>query len=250
MDIRGYFQEIKARCARGTRRDGSPRGGGANANAYVLRAAYFNVLAFLGTVAILATLAMIDGEGAFGKQPIRILALGDSITAGYGLPAPESLPSRLEASLRKVGLAVDVVNGGVSGDTTAGGLARLDWMLADRPDLVIVELGGNDGLRGLDPRDSYANLDKILTKLEDAKIKVLLTGMLAPPNLGAEYGREFAAIYPKLARQHDCAFYPFILDGVAAIPELNQADGIHPNAKGVDVIVERLVPYVERILGG
>ncbi|HEY6336734.1 MAG TPA: arylesterase [Alphaproteobacteria bacterium] len=191
----------------------------------------------------------VDAQGVLGKPTARVLALGDSITAGYGLPAADSLPSRLEAALREGGFAVEVINGGVSGDTTAGGLARLDWMLADRPDLVIVELGGNDGLRGLDPKESYANLDKILTKLDEAKIKVLLTGMLAPPNLGAEYDREFDAIFPELAKRHGCLLYPFILDGVAALPELNQPDGIHPNARGVEVIVGRLAPYVERALG-
>jgi len=212
----------------------------------VSRAAYFNVLTLLSTFAV--GLA-VDAEGVLGKPTARVLALGDSIMAGYGLPAADSLPSRLEAALREGGFAVEVINGGVSGDTTAGGLARLDWMLADRPDLVIVELGGNDGLRGLDPKESYANLDKILTKLDEAKIKVLLTGMLAPPNLGAEYDREFDAIFPELAKRHGCLLYPFILDGVAAMPELNQPDGIHPNARGVEVIVGRLAPYVERALG-
>ena len=209
--------------------------------------AYFNILILF--CAFAAGLAF-DTQGVQAKPAARVLALGDSITAGYGLSASESLPSRLEAALREGGHAVEVINGGVSGDTTAGGLARLDWMLADHPDLVIVELGGNDGLRGLDPKESYANLDKILTKLDEAKIKVLLTGMLAPPNLGAEYGREFDAIFPELARRHGCLLYPFILDGVAAKPELNQSDGIHPNAKGVEVIVGRLAPYVERVLGG
>jgi len=225
---------------------GGGRPGGGRVNAYVSRAAYFNVLTLLSTFAV--GLA-VDAEGVLGKPTARVLALGDSIMAGYGLPAADSLPSRLEAALREGGFAVEVINGGVSGDTTAGGLARLDWMLADRPDLVIVELGGNDGLRGLDPKESYANLDKILTKLDEAKIKVLLTGMLAPPNLGAEYDREFDAIFPELAKRHGCLLYPFILDGVAAMPELNQPDGIHPNARGVEVIVGRLAPYVERALG-
>jgi acyl-CoA thioesterase I len=239
-----YIRKALGRFARRIRRGGPP--GPGRVNAYVSRAAYFNVLALLGAFA--AGFAAEAGA-APGKSPARVLALGDSITAGYGLAAAESLPSRLEAALRGSGFAVEVINGGVSGDTTAGGLARLDWMLADRPDLVIVELGANDGLRGLDPKESFANLDKILTRLDEAKIKVLLTGMLAPPNLGAEYGREFDAIYPELAKRHGCLLYPFILDGVAAVPELNQPDGIHPNAKGVDVIVGRLAPYVTRALG-
>lgn len=209
---------------------------------YGSRAALFNAAALLA--------ALLVGTHAAGKAPFRILALGDSITAGYGLAQPDSLPARLEAALRRAGHAVEVINGGVSGETTAGGLARLDWMLGEQPDAAIVELGGNDGLRGLDPKQTYANLDEILTRLSAAKVKVLLAGMLAPPNLGQEYGREFNAIYPALAERHHCLFYPFILDGVAAKPELNQADGIHPNAQGVAVIVARLVPYVERLIRG
>lgn len=223
------------------------RTGCGTVNAYVSRAAVFNATALVVTFLASAALA---ATSAANKATIRVLALGDSITAGYGLPAKDSLPRRLEAALRQKGLAVEVLNGGVSGDTTAGGLARLDWMLAEKPELVILELGGNDGLRGLDPKETYANLDQILTKLDHTKIKVLLTGMVAPPNLGAEYGQEFNAIYPTLARHHNCVLYPFILDGVAADPALNQADGIHPNAKGVDVIVERLAPYIMRMLKG
>jgi acyl-CoA thioesterase-1 len=210
----------------------------------VSRAALFNAAALLAALMIGAPAA------AAGKAPFRILALGDSITAGYGLAGPDSLPARLETALRQGGREVEVINGGVSGDTTAGGLARLGWMLGEKPDAVIVELGGNDGLRGLDPKQTYANLDKILTRLGAARVKVLLTGMLAPPNLGREYGREFNAIFPALAERHHCLFYPFILDGVATSPGLNQADGIHPNVRGVEVIVARLVPYVERLMGG
>ncbi len=210
---------------------------------YVSRAALFNAVALLVALTI-------GAPAAAGKAPFRILALGDSITAGYGLAEPDSLPARLETALRQGGREVEVINGGVSGDTTAGGLARLGWMLDEKPDAVIVELGGNDGLRGLDPKQTYANLDEILTRLGTARIKVLLTGMLAPPNLGREYGREFNAIFPALAERHHCLLYPFILDGVAASPGLNQADGIHPNARGVEVIVARLVPYVERLMGG
>jgi len=210
---------------------------------YVSRALLFNAAALLAAL-------MIGAPAAAGKAPFRILALGDSITAGYGLAQPDSLPARLEAALRQAGREVEVINGGVSGDTSAGGLARLNWMLGEKPDAVIVELGGNDGLRGLDPQQTYANLDEILTRLGRARVRVLLTGMQAPPNLGREYGREFNAIYPALAERHHCLFYPFILDGVATEPGLNQADGIHPNAQGVAVIVARLVPYVERLMGG
>lgn len=220
------------------------------------RALIFHIIVF--NLMVVAFALIIGAQGAWGKPPTgiggkpssRILVLGDSIAAGYGLPAAESLPAQLQAVLRRAGHEVEVLNGGVSGDTTAGGLARLDWMLGEKPDIVIVELGGNDGLRSIDPKETYANLDKILTKLKAAKVEVLLTGMLAPPNLGAEYDREFDAIYPVLAKKHGCLFYPFVLDGVAAKPELNQADGIHPNARGVAVIVERLVPYVVKLLAG
>lgn len=210
---------------------------------------YVSCTALFNAAALLAAL-IIAAPAAAGTMPFRILALGDSITAGYGLAEQYSLPIQLEAALRQAGLAVEVINGGVSGDTTAGGLARLEWMLGEKPDAVIVELGANDGLRGLDPKQTYRNLDKILTRLDAARVKVLLAGMLAPPNLGREYGREFNAIYPMLAERHHCLFYPFVLDGVAAKPELNQADGIHPNARGVAAIVARLVPYVERLMGG
>jgi len=141
-----------------------------------------------------------------------------------------------------------VINAGNSGETTAGGLARLDWALADAPDAVLLELGANDGLRGLDPAATYDNLDAILQRLGEEDLPVLLAGMLAPPNLGREYTEAFNAVYPKLAKKHDVPLYPFFLDGVAMVPELNQADGIHPNAKGVAEIVERITPHVVRLL--
>jgi acyl-CoA thioesterase-1 len=183
-------------------------------------------------------------------RPVKLLALGDSLTAGYGLPSDQSFTAQLQAALKAQGLDVTVINGGVSGDTSAGGLARLDWLLADKPDCVIVELGANDGLRGLDPQVTYANLDALLTRLGERKIPVLLTGMLAPPNLGREYGAQFKSVFPKLAEQHKVLFYPFFLDGVAADSALNQADFIHPNAKGVAVIVARLMPVVKQLIGG
>lgn len=186
--------------------------------------------------------------GAARAEPARILVLGDSIAAGYGLAADEAFPARLESHLRRAGHEVRVIDAGVSGDTTAGGLARLDWALADRPHVVIVELGGNDGLRGIAPQATRANLDAILARLKARGPRVLLTGMLAPPNLGAEYGRAFDAIYPELAAKYGVALYPFVLDGVAAQPDLNQRDGIHPNARGVAVMVDRIAPYVVRLL--
>jgi len=179
---------------------------------------------------------------------IRLLAFGDSLSAGYGLALGEGFTDQLGMALRKEGLDVKVLNGGVSGETTAGGLARLDWMLSDEPDAVIVELGANDGLRGLDPNETQANLDAILNKLNQHNIPALLTGMLAPPNLGSEYGEDFNGLYPMLANRHDVVFYPFFLEGVAGNLELNQEDAIHPNAKGVAEIIRRILPSVKELL--
>lgn len=178
----------------------------------------------------------------------RILVLGDSLSAGYGLPAAEAFPAQLEQALRQSGQAVRVINAGVSGDTTAGGLARLDWALAERPQLVIVQLGANDALRGLDPEQARANLDAILTRLQREGAQVLLAGMRAPRNLGPAYYTKFDRIYGDLARKHRVALDPFFLEGVALRPELNQADGLHPNAEGVAVVVRRLLPQVRALL--
>jgi acyl-CoA thioesterase-1 len=179
----------------------------------------------------------------------RIVALGDSLTAGYGVQPEESFPTRLQLWLRDHGIVAEVVNAGVSGDTTAGGLARLDWTLSEPADAILVEFGANDALRGIDPKDTYRNLDAILTRLSQRKLKILLMGMEAPANWGAEYWNAFHAIYPKLAEEHHVLLYPFFLDGVALQEKLNQPDGMHPNARGVDVIVERVGPYVLRLLG-
>jgi acyl-CoA thioesterase I len=179
-----------------------------------------------------------------GTQPIRILAFGASIVAGYGLGAADSLPAQLEQALKAHGVDAAVIDAGVSGDTSAGGLARLDWSLADNPDLVIVDLGGNDALRAIDPKTTEANLDAIVSRLKAEKRGVLIAGMLAPPNLGADYAAAFNAVFPAVAARHDVTLYPFLLDGVVADPALNQADGIHPNAAGVKVIVERMLPFV------
>lgn len=185
---------------------------------------------------------------AAAAEPVRLLAFGDSLTAGYGLPPGQSFPDRLEAALRAAGHEVEIINAGLSGDTTAGGLARLDWSLADRPDAAIVALGANDGLRGIDPGTTRANLDAILTRLGELDLPVLLAGMYAPPNLGPDYGRRFNAIFPDLAREHGVALYPFLLEGVAMEPALNQADGIHPNPDGVAVMVDGILPHVEPLL--
>lgn len=181
-------------------------------------------------------------------EPVRLMAFGDSLTHGYGLPSGETFPEQLEAVLRADGLDVVVLNAGNSGDTTAGGLARLDWALADDPDAVVLELGANDGLRGLDPEATYDNLDAIMAKFTEAGLPVLIAGMLAPPNLGREYGETFNAVYPRLAEKYDAPLYPFFLEGVAMQRALNQGDGIHPNAEGVAEIVARIKPYVVRLL--
>ena len=206
-----------------------------NIHSYWAGAASFNALLF--------GMLLFAMPAAADERPV-VLALGDSLTAGYGLPPGKSFPDQLEAALRAEGMAVRMINGGVSGDTTAGGLARLDWLLGDRPDLVIVELGANDGLRGLDPAATGDNLERIVARIRATGAHVLMAGMVAPPNLGAEYGEIFNAIYPALAEKHGTAFYPFFLDGVAMDPALNQEDGIHPTAEGVAVIVSRMLPVV------
>jgi acyl-CoA thioesterase-1 len=176
--------------------------------------------------------------------PVTVLALGDSLTAGYGLEQDESFPAQLEKGLLSAGYAVKVVNAGVSGDTSAGGLARIEWALADRPQIVVVELGANDALRGLDPAQTHANLDQIIARLNRAGCRVILAGMQSPRNLGPDYNNTFDQIYPTLAKRYDLLFYPFFLEGVATDPELNQVDGIHPNSAGVRLIVEGLQPLV------
>ncbi len=180
--------------------------------------------------------------------PLRLLILGDSLTAGYGLPHNDGFQVRLRDALAARGRSVTIVDGAVSGDTTAGGRARLEWTLADGADAAIVELGANDGLRALEPAEVAANLTAILDALAARHIPVLLTGMLAPPNLGEAYGREYGAVFARLGQRKGVLFDPFFLDGVAAIPALNQADGIHPNAEGVRRVVARLLPLVERLL--
>ena len=191
---------------------------------------------------------MIGATPAAAHVPV-ILDFGDSLTAGYGLAPEQAFPARLELALRRQGIEVRVVNGGVSGDTTAGGLVRLDWALAGKPDFVILALGENDALRGIDPATVRDNLDKMIRKIEATGARVLLIGMLAPPNWGAEYKSAFDRIFPELAKVHDVQLYPFFLEGVAMNPELNQPDGLHPNERGVAVLVDRLAPVVARLVG-
>lgn len=178
------------------------------------------------------------------ESSLRLLVLGDSLVAGYGLAASESFPAQLEKALQQEAYTVKVINSGVSGDTSAGGLSRLDWALSDNPHLVILELGANDALRGLPVEQTYKNLDAILSRLKEEGIEVILAGMQAPRNLGPRYIQEFDAIYPKLADKHNVNLYPFFLDGVAMDPSLNLPDGIHPNPAGIAVIVERILPVV------
>jgi acyl-CoA thioesterase-1 len=180
--------------------------------------------------------------------PIRILAFGDSLSAGYGLSHDAGFESQLQAALRAKGYNVVILDGAVSGDTTAGGRARLDWALADNPDAVIVELGGNDALRGIDPRETEANVAAILDALQAKRIPVLLSGMYAPPNLGPDYQKSLRAMFERLGGRPGIIYDPFFLQGVAADPGLNQLDRIHPNAEGVHRIVARLLPFVERLI--
>jgi acyl-CoA thioesterase-1 len=182
------------------------------------------------------------------NRTIRMVAFGDSLTAGYRLAPAQAFPVRLEAKLKERGHDVTVANAGVSGDTTAGGLARLDWAVPDDADAVIVELGANDALRGLDPAQARRNLDTILQRLKAKGVVVLIAGMRTPRNYGAEYADAFDRIFPELAAQYDAVLYPFFLDGIALDAALNLDDGLHPNARGVDVIVERIVPKVEELI--
>jgi acyl-CoA thioesterase-1 len=186
--------------------------------------------------------------GGAPAKPIRLLVLGDSLSAGYGLAHADGFEVQLQAALQARGHDVTIVDGAVSGDTTAGGRARLDWVLADGADAAIVELGANDGLRGVDPKEMEANLTAILDALAAKHIPVLLAGMYAPPNLGPDYGAAFKAVFERLSRRPGILFDPFFLEGVAAVPNLNQADGMHPNPEGVKRVVARLLPLVEKLL--
>jgi acyl-CoA thioesterase I len=185
---------------------------------------------------------------ARAETPVKIVALGDSLTAGLGLPANEGFVPRLQAALAAKGVAVAIANAGVSGDTASGALARLDWSVPDGTDAVIVEIGANDMLRGIKPQVTRGALDTILQRLTGRHIAVLLCGMRAAPNLGADYGQSFESIYPELAAKYGALVYPFFLDGVAADLGLLQKDGLHPNAAGVDVIVARILPKVEELV--
>ena len=182
-------------------------------------------------------------------KPVKVVVLGDSLSAGLGLAAQQAFPARLQKALSDKGIKVDMVNAGVSGDTTSGGRDRLDWSIPEGTEAVILELGANDALRGIDPAVTRAALTDILTRLKARNIAVLLCGMLAPPNYGSEYAAKFNAIYPELSKSFGVPLYPFFLEGVAADAKLNQADGIHPTAEGVDIIVKNILPMVEALVG-
>jgi len=202
-------------------------------------------IVFASLLAVLAPAA--PGRAAQDADRV-IVVLGDSLTAGYGVAAHEAYPALLEAILRRQGYRHRVVNAGVSGDTTAGGLRRVDWALRARPEVAIVALGANDGLRGLSVAGMRENLEHIVRRLREGRARVLLAGMRVPPNYGPDYAREFAATFPAVARRTGAPLMPFLLDGVAARPALNQGDGIHPNAAGHQVMAERLWPYLKPLL--
>jgi acyl-CoA thioesterase-1 len=193
-------------------------------------------------------LLIVSAAGQAFAAPVKILAIGTSLTQGYGLPPGTEFTVQLQRALKQAGIDAAITNAGVSGDTSAGGLARLDWSLADHPDAVILELGSNDMLRGIPPTETEKNLRAILVRLKAAHVKVLLTGMHAQRNLGGDYVQQFDAIYPRLAKDYNVLFYPFILDGVALNPKLNQADGMHPNPAGVKVIVTHILPLVKTLV--
>jgi len=199
-------------------------------------------------VTALALAAFLLTPAAAAQRPVRIVVLGDSLSAGFGLAMQDSLPAKLERALKAKGHNVTIENAGVSGDTAAGGLARLDWSVAEGTDAVILELGANDALRGADPKQTRASLDAIIRRLKERRIAILLAGMLAPRNLGEDYVKAFDPIYPELAAAHGLILYPFIAEGIAGDRALNQADGIHPTAAGVDVIVARMLPKAEELI--
>lgn len=209
---------------------------------------YGRLAAQVQRLALLALVTISCMRPALADEPVKLVALGDSLTAGLGLPADQAFPAKLTAALKAKGIAVTIVNAGVSGDTTTGGLERLDWSVPDGTQGVILELGANDALRGIDPKLVKTTLETILKKLSDRHIPVLLAGMLAPRNLGNDYADAFDAIYPALASTHAVVFYPFFLDDVITDPTLVQADGLHPNAAGVGVIVARILPQVEELI--
>ena len=198
--------------------------------------------------ATLAAEASAEHSRQTESEAIKVLFLGDSLSAGFGLASEEAFPALVEKLLTQQGIAVEVINAGVSGDTSAGGLARIGWLLRQQPDIVVVELGGNDGLRGLAPEVTEENLRRTLQSIQAAGAQVLLAGMQMPPNYGADYQRRFAALYPKLAKELDVALIPFLLEGVGGDPNLNQADGIHPTAEGQRLVAQTVSRHLAKML--
>jgi acyl-CoA thioesterase-1 len=203
----------------------------------------------LGMVLAMSGIAFAQAPALQATKPIKVVVLGDSLSAGLGLPVSAAFPARLQKALEVKGIAVEMVNAGVSGDTSSGGRDRLDWSVPEGTEAVIVELGANDALRGIDPNITRTALTDILTRLKARRIAVMLCGMVAPPNYGSDYSARFNAIYPDLAKSFGVPLYPFFLQGVAADASLNQADGLHPTEEGVDVIVKNILPTVEAFLG-
>src|SRR5919112_2497900 len=207
----------------------------------------FMTIIFACVAAVAAMIGPAPSAGGQG-QPIRLVALGDSLSAGYGLPQEAAFPVVLERALKAKGYRVEIANAGVSGDTSSGGLDRLDWSVPDGTDGVIVELGANDMLRGLDPSLTRKSIGAIVERLKARNIPVMLAGMYASRNLGPDYVQKFDSLYPDIAKRHDLVLYPFFLDGIAGDRSLNLPDGLHPTAKGVEIIVERILPSVETFL--
>lgn len=208
-----------------------------------------HVVGMLFLVNALAGAVNLSTAAAETGKPLHIVAFGDSLSAGYGLRPKDAFPAQLQKQLKAAGHNVVVSNGAVSGDTTADGLQRLDWAVPDDTDAVILELGGNDALRGIDPKQTRANLEKIIAALKKRNIPVLLAGMMSPANWGDHYSDEFDAIFPELAKEHGLVFYPFFLEGVVFDPKLNLDDGMHPTGKGVAEIVKRIMPKVVELIG-
>ncbi|EYR78958.1 arylesterase [Shinella sp. DD12] len=201
-------------------------------------------LSFFASLAITALLSV----GSARAEPVKLVGFGDSLMAGYQLPAADAFPVKLEKALRENGYEIEIANAGVSGDTSSGGLARLDWSIPEGTQGVILELGANDALRGIPPEETEKNLDAMLTRLKERGIAVLLAGMLAPPNMGSEYGERFNGIYQRMAEKHGVALYPFFLDGVVTKANLQLEDGMHPNSEGVDVMVATILPAAEAFI--
>jgi len=226
-------------CARAGRRSSGPRSYG---NGYRL------VQRLLASAVVGCILAAVAPSSQAENRPLKIVVLGDSLTAGFQLPAAAAFPARLERALTAKGFAVSIANAGVSGDTASGGLSRVAWSVPPGTDAVILELGANDMLRGIDPKVTRASLESIIRMLKSRSVEVLLAGMRAAPNMGPEYRRAFDAIYPDLAASYGLVFYPFFLDGIVTDPKFNLGDGIHPNQAGVDVIVARILPKTEELI--